>query len=162
MADRFALTRWEPFRWLTPWERALDRFFGSTLRGFDQPLYLWHRPLIMEEEHLPSVEAFDRDGQAVVRIEVPGIDMADIDISVADGVLAIKGEKKHEEEIKEENYYCSERSYDSFRRMLSVPTDIDESKISATYDSGVLEVVLPKVETEQEHKVKVKAKRAKK
>jgi len=74
-------------------------------------------------------------------------------------LLTIKGKKKHEQEIKEESYYCSERSFGSFRRTLSVLKGIDESKLSATYHSGVLEVLLPKVEGKQEHKVEIKAKK---
>jgi HSP20 family protein len=93
-------------------------------------------------------------------LEVPGVEMKDIDISLADGRLTIKGEKKHEEEIKEEDYYHSERSYGSFHRTLSVPRGIEEGKISATYDSGVLEVSLPKVEEKQAQKVEIKAKKA--
>jgi HSP20 family protein len=108
------------------------------------------------------MEVFDRDGKTVVKLELPGIEMEDIDITLTDGLLTIKGEKKHEEEIKEENYYCSERSYGSFRRTVSVPQGIDEGKISAAFHGGVLEVELPKVDSEKkEHKVKVSAKKTK-
>ncbi len=162
MTVKFALTRWEPFQGLTPLEREADRFFSDTLGWFDWPLYLWRQPLTLKREYLVPMEVFERDGQTVVRLEVPGVETEDIDISLADGVLTIKGEKRHEEEIKEESYYHSERSYGSFHRTLSVPRGIDESKISATYDAGVLEVSLPKVEEQQEHKVKVEAKKASK
>lgn len=118
-------------------------------------------PLILEHDLLAPMEVFDRDGHTVVRLEVPGVKIEDIDISVSDGMLTIKGEKKLEEEIKEEDCYCSERSYGSFRRTLSVPKGIDGSKISATYDKGILEVSLPKLEEKQGHKVTVKAKKAK-
>jgi len=162
MADRFALTRWDPVRGLTPLEREVDRLLGDTLRWFDWPLYFRRWPLTLEHEYFAPIEVFDRDGHTVVKLEVPGVEVKDIDISLADGVLTIKGEKKHEEEIKEEDYYHSERSYGSFRRTLLVPKGIDESKISATFDSGVLELSLPKVEEKPEHKVKVKPKKAKK
>jgi HSP20 family protein len=106
------------------------------------------------------MEVFDRDGHTVVRLELPGMEMEDIDISLTDGQLTIMGEKKHEEEIKEENYYRSERSYGSFHRTVSVPQGIDESKIDATYQNGVLEVQLPKEgEQKKERKVRVKAKK---
>lgn len=162
MTDRFALTRWDPLRGLTPLNREVDRLLGDALRWFDRPLYFRGWPLTIERGYFAPMEVFDRDGHTVVKLEVPGVEMKDIDISLSDGVLTIKGEKKHEEEIKEENYYHSERSYGSFRRTLLVPKGIDESKISAAFDSGVLEVSLPKVEEKPEHKVEVKAKRAKK
>jgi len=158
MADRFALTRWEP----SLLREMRDRFFGPTPSLFDWPTYLWRRPLALESEYFAPLEVFDRDGRTVVRLEVPGVEMKDIDISLIDGMLTITGEKKQEEEIKEDSYYCSERSYGSFRRTLSIPRGIDESKISATYDEGVLEVELPKVGGEKkEHKVKLSTKKAK-
>ena len=152
MADRFALARWEPFR-------ELERFLGRGFRWFDWPGYFWHRPLIEEHGYFAPLAVFDRDGETVVRLEVPGVEIEDIDISVSDEMLAIQEEKQHEKEIKEESYYCSERSYGGFRRTLPIPKDIQASKISATYDSGVLEMVLPKVEDKKAHTVKAKTKK---
>ena len=161
MAAKFGLTRWEPFRGLTPLEREVDRFFGGDpLKWFDWPHYFWRQPLVPEGVYVAPMEVFERDGQTVVRLEVPGVEMKDIDISLADGRLTVRGEKKQEEEIKEEHYYHSERSYGSFHRTLLVPKGIDEGKILATYDSGVLEVSLPKVEEKQAQKVEIKAKQA--
>jgi HSP20 family protein len=160
MFERFALIRREPFTEIAPFETEVDRFLGNALSIFDLPIYLG-RPLILEHELLAPMEVFDRDGHMVVRLEVPGVKMEDIDISVSEGMLTLKGEKRLEKEIKEKDCYRSERTYGSFRRTLSVPKGIDESKISATYDKGILEVSLPKLEEKQEHKVTVKAKKAK-
>jgi len=143
----------------------LARLWGDTDR-FVAPGWLWHDwpilgtvwPFTLEHEYVAPVEVFDRDGHTVVKMELPGVTMEDIDISLAEGVLTIKGEKKYEEEIKEHNYYCSERSYGSFKRTFTVPGGMDGSKISATYDNGVLEVLLPKAEETKEHKVEIKAK----
>lgn len=159
MVERTALTRLEPFRELTSLEKEMDRLFNRASRWFDWPVDFWYRPAMLEGGYIPSMEVFDRDGHTVVKLEVPGVEMEDIDISVTNGLLTIRGEKKREEEIKEESYYCSERSYGSFRRTLSVPGGIDSSNISATYHGGVLEVSLPKVEGKQEHKVKIRAKK---
>ena len=161
MAERFALTRRNPFRELYLREREMDRFLGHTSRWFNWPLYLWHRQPIVEQSYFAPMEVYERDGQTVVKLELPGVEMEDIDISLSDGALTIEGEKKHEGEVTEGGYYRSQRTYGSFRRTLAVPTGIDESKISATYESGVLEVLLPKAEETQEHKVEVKAKAAK-
>jgi len=157
MAERFALTRWQPLRELAAWEREIDELLGRSFRLL--PLDLWHRPKFVEFEHLAPLEVFERDGQTVVRLEVPGVEMEDIDISITDGALTIKGEKKLEEETKKEGYYHSERYYGSFHRTIPIPEGIDESKISASCDSGVLEVILPKAEETKSHKVKVKAKK---
>ena len=133
MAERFGLTRWSPFRELSLWDREMDRFFGHTGRWFDWPVYTWRRPLALGREYFAPMEVLERDGQTVVKLELPGMESEDIDISLADGVLTIKGEKKHEEEVTEGDYYRSERTYGSFRRTLAVPTGIDEGKITATY-----------------------------
>ncbi len=153
MFERFALIRREPFA-------EVDRFLGNALSLFDSPVYV-PGAFILERPLLAPMEVFDRDGNTVVRLELPGMTMEDIEISVSDGLLTIEGEKKVEEEAKEKDYYRSERTYGSFRRTLSVPKDMDENKIHATLDSGILEILLPKVEEKKERKarkVKVEAK----
>jgi HSP20 family protein len=163
MFERYALIRREPLTELLPFETEVDRFFGNALSIFDSPVYV-PGTFIMERPLLAPMEVFDSDGNTVVRLELPGMTLEDIDISVSDGLLTIKGEKKEEKEAKEEDRYCSERTYGSFRRTLSVPKDLDESEIHATFDNGVLEVLLPKVEEKKERKarkVKVQARKAK-
>lgn len=152
------LSVWEPFRELTRVEDLMDRFFGRRMRLFDLPLYSLYRPLIEESRGIAPVEILNRDGQRVIRMEVPGVEMKDIDISVSDGQLTIKGEKKLEKEVKEEELYCSERSYGSFRRTISLPHDLDTSKISAEYTNGVLEIILPLAEEKAAQKIEVKTK----
>ncbi len=139
----------------------MDRFLGNTGRWLDWPQYNWHRQPGLEREYFAPMEILERDGQTAVKLELPGVELEDIDLSLTDGVLTIMGEKKHEEEVAEGDYYRSERTYGSFRRALAVPKGIDEGTITATYDSGVLEVLLPKAAEKQEQKVEVKAKEAK-
>ena len=103
------------------------------------------------------MEVFDRDGHTVVRLEVPGVKMSDIDIIVSDGILTIRGEKKKETEVKEENYYHCETSYGAFHRQLAIPKGIDAEKIEATYDQGVLELVLLKADEAQVRKIEPKS-----
>jgi HSP20 family protein len=158
MAGNFGLMRWEPFRALPRLEEEIDRFLGRGSKWFEWPLYIWRLPFLAEGEYLPPLEIFERDGQTIVKLEMPGVEMEDIDISVADGVLTIKGEKKAEKETKEEDYYLSERVYGAFHRRISLPEGLDTNNISATHHNGVLEVVLPKLEEKTPHKVEVKAK----
>ena len=157
MTKRFAMARWEP----SLFQEMRDRFLGPTEALFNWPVYYWRRPGAFEGEYVAPLEVYERDGHTVIRLEVPGMKEEDIDISVTDGLLTIKGEKKHEEEIKEENYYYSEWSYGSFLRTLSIPKGIDESKLAATCDKGILELEIPKAdEQKKEHKVVVSAKKA--
>jgi HSP20 family protein len=159
MANRYGLTRYRPFGGLMPFDREMDRFLGHALRWFDWPTYTWRTPAL-EQEFFAPVELVERDGQTVVKMELPGVEMSDIDITVKDGVLTVKGEKRHEEEVEEGGVYRSERSYGGFSRSIGIPEGLDEAKIAASFDNGVLELVLPRTEAVEtkEHKVPVKAK----
>jgi HSP20 family protein len=92
----------------------------------------------------------------VVKAEVPGMDPKDIDISLSNGVLTIKGKKKQEREEKEENYHLLERSYGSFTRSVQLPGEVQSDKISASYRNGVLKVTLPKSEEAKKKEIKIK------
>ncbi len=86
----------------------------------------------------------DTDDAIEITAELPGIDEKDVELSVADGVLTVKGEKKSEKETKERDYYLSERRYGSFSRAMRVPDSVDQDKVKASFDNGVLSIVLPK------------------
>jgi HSP20 family protein len=77
-------------------------------------------------------------------VEVPGVDEKDIELTIADGTLLIRGEKRYEKEDHDKQYHRVERSYGAFQRMLSLPTDADESKIAAKFKNGVLTVTIAK------------------
>jgi HSP20 family protein len=88
----------------------------------------------------PVLDVVQEDGDIVVRAELPGVKLEDVDITLHDGVLTISGERKAEEQREGSGYYVRERRYGSFRRSLTLPQGVDESKIGARFDGGVLEV----------------------
>ena len=104
----------------------------------------------------PRLDVIEKGDNLEVTAEVPGCRGEDIDISVQGNILTISGEKKTTEERKEEGYYMQERSYGSFRRDVTLPSEIDPSKIEATYKEGILHLSLPKSEKAKAVKVKVK------
>jgi len=149
------LTVWRPFRELTPFrdfERMrseMDRLWSSffergTLRGEEGG------------EWLPSLDVAETKNEIVVKAEVPGLEAKDIDISLSEGLLIIKGEKKQEREEKEENYHLVERSYGTFTRSIRIPNEVQSDKINASYKNGVLKIVLPKSEEAKKKEVKIK------
>jgi HSP20 family protein len=91
----------------------------------------------------PAIDVFEKDGALHVRAEVPGIDQKDISIEVKDDGLVISGEKKEEKEVKEENYYRSERSYGKFTRRIPLPRTAQADKATAKFKDGVLEIDMP-------------------
>jgi HSP20 family protein len=124
----------------------VDRPFADMFRGLLTP---WaFRPWITATEgrpYPPTTDVFARNGDIVVRVELPGIDPTkDVTVTVEDGELTVKGERKQDEEIKEEGFYKKESTFGYFERHIVVPEETRESEIKATYSDGVLEVVIPK------------------
>jgi HSP20 family protein len=150
------LTTWKPFRELNPFrdldwmQRDMDRLWDSFYEG------RWRPVVDGAREWLPSVDVSETKNDIVVKAEIPGMDAKDIDVSLSDGQLVIKGEKKQEREENEEDYHFVERSYGSFSRSVHLPKDVKGDKITASYKKGVLKVVLPKSEEAKTKEVKVK------
>ncbi|HUW19460.1 MAG TPA: Hsp20/alpha crystallin family protein [Sedimentisphaerales bacterium] len=124
----------------------MDDLFNSFFGGW--PTY--------EHRLWPAIDVADNEDAIVVKAEVPGCKADDINISVHGSTLTITGEKKQEEEKKEKGYYHMERSYGSFRRDLSLPNDVDTTKVDAACKDGVLTITLPKAEKAKTVKVKIK------
>ena len=152
-----AVTPWRPFtdlgRWDRDMERVMEDFFGRRMKP-------WLPERWFKTEDLdftaPAVDLFEEKDDIVVKAELPGIEKDNIEVNLTDHHLTIKGEKKKEEEVKEENYYRSERSYGSFLRTLELPVDVRADKVKATFKNGILEVRLPKTEEAKTKEVKVK------
>jgi HSP20 family protein len=132
--------RWDPMAWLAEMESDIDRLFGErwpTMR----PL---RRIAMMPSAPAPRIDVYEQNGAIVVKAELPGVKKDDVAVTMEGGDLVIKGERKDEREVKEENYYRMERSAGSFYRRLPMPEGIQPEQISAEYTDGMLEVRLPK------------------
>lgn len=92
----------------------------------------------------PKVNVAETDKALEITAELPGMDEKDVEVTLADGVLTVKGEKKEEKEDKDKNYYLVERSYGSFQRSFRLPENVDEDKVSAEVNKGVLKITLAK------------------
>jgi HSP20 family protein len=148
-----SLAPFQPFRQLGELQEELDRLWESMRLP-----RLWGagRPLITEH-WLPAVDVFERDGNVVVSAELPGMTEKDIELKVSGDTLTISGEKKEEKEVKEENYYRSERVYGRFSRRIALPKGADANKAQASFKNGVLEVTVPLAEPAREKKIEVKS-----
>jgi HSP20 family protein len=105
----------------------------------------------------PPVDIFEVQDHLVIRAEVPGVQMADMDVRIENGVLTLRGERKQETDVKEESAHRLERVYGAFTRSFSLPTTVDAAKVTATYKDGVLEVTVPKAETAKSKSIEIKA-----
>jgi HSP20 family protein len=131
-----AIVRVDPLREFAALQDRMNRMFGN--------IYLRDEDTGFRGSWTPAVDIFETDGHdLIVRAEVPGMGREDIEVSVENGTLVLKGEKKFDAEVKEENYRRIERSYGTFHRSFTLPNTVDAGKVSAEYRNGILTVKLP-------------------
>jgi HSP20 family protein len=115
------------------------------------------RALRMADREVAAVDMFEKDGNVVVKAEMPGIDPDKIEVNVVGGELRISGERSEEKEVKEESYYRSERSFGRIYRALTLPEGCDVDHVEASSKNGVLEVTIPRKQAPSSKKVEVKS-----
>jgi HSP20 family protein len=130
-------------------ERDLfDRFFGD----FALPSQMFE-----DTEWIPAFDVSETDKELIVKAEIPGMDKKDINVTVSDGMLTIKGEKKHEKKEENQHYHRVERRFGAFSRTMKLPIEVETDKVDATYKDGVLSITLPKPEAVEPKKIEVKS-----
>lgn len=141
---------------MVPWRRGELRPLRREMEDF------WNRffgELPVEEGSWawsPSVDISESDGSVMVKAELPGLDAKDIDIDITGDVLTLRGEKKVEEEKKEERYYFRERHYGSFQRSFRLPAGVQSDKVKANFKNGILTIDIPKSEESKQKKIEIK------
>lgn len=154
------LTPQEPRRLLSPFEEMERWFEESFRRPFFSPWMPRFRfPEVgMMRDFAPTVDIFEEGNDVVVKAELPGMGKDEISVNVTDDVITISGEKKSEEKIDKKDYFRLERSYGSFTRSLTLPAETQVEKAAASFKDGVLEVRLPKTESEARKGKKIEIK----
>jgi HSP20 family protein len=146
-----AIVRWtDPFREFAQLQDRINRVFSDTYgRGTDEGL-------LTSGAWVPPVDIFQNgDHEVVLKAELPDMTREAIDITVDNGTLTIRGEKRLSDEVKEEQFHRIERRYGTFSRAFSLPQSVDASRVSAEYKNGVLTVRLPMREEAKPRQVKV-------
>jgi HSP20 family protein len=128
-----------PFRGFWDMQSQMNRMFSDMLGNLSRSPA---RQLEGVTEWAPAVDATTKNGDLVIRAELPGVSPEDVDISLQNNVMTISGERKAEQEEERGGYFIRERRYGSFSRSFSLPQGTDESKVSARFDQGVLEVTV--------------------
>lgn len=147
MSTSVNLSRWDPFRDLNRVQEQLNRFFGDDLfrRSGESALTAW----------APAVDIHENKDELVLEADLPGFNEKDLDIRVEDNTLTVRGERKFEKKVEEENYLRMERAYGSFARSFAMPHTVNTESIKAVYRDGVLTIRLPKREEAKPKQVKV-------
>jgi len=142
-----AINRWEPFRGTMTLQEQLNRVFGDMLEraGDESNLTPW----------APAVDIFETEHELVVKVDLPDVNPQDLDIRVENNILTIRGERKFEKKVNEENYLRIERAYGSFSRSFSLANSVKSEAIKADYQNGVLTLSIPKREEAKPKQIKV-------
>ena len=146
------MSRWQPINRPATWNTGIDRLFNEFMgRSLRQ----------VEEETAacawtPAVNILEREEGIVISADLPGLKAEDVDVTVDNGILTIKGERTLEEVAEGETYHRVERSYGSFERSFSIPNSVDPKKIEARFSNGEMTITLPKREESKPRSVKVK------
>lgn len=142
-----ALVRWDPFRELAAMHERLNRLFEDFGREED---------VTLSGDWIPPVDIYQNDQHEVVlKAELPGLRREDIDVRIENNTLTLKGERRQEKEIKKDRYHRMERTYGSFTRSFTLPSNIDTDKVRAEYKDGILTVTMPLREEAKPKQVKV-------
>jgi HSP20 family protein len=140
------LIRWNPLNEMVSLRERLNRLFDDSQFPTD-----WSKEDAAMGIWSPAVDLFEKNDHLVIKAELPGIEKKDISVHMKDGVLTLKGERKHENEVQDGNFYRREMSYGKFQRSFRLPGDVDPEKITAQFENGLLTIEVPKPE---QHKPK--------
>lgn len=146
-----AIVKYNPFRDLRAMQEQMNRLLDMA----------WNREIseeLREGIWQPPVDIYEDENSVVIKAELPGVDQKEIDIRIEDNTLTLRGERKHSQEVKKENYHRVERFYGTFQRSFSLPHTIDQEHVKATCDQGVLTITLPKREEKKPKQINVEVK----
>jgi HSP20 family protein len=146
------LTRWEPFRELSTLQGRMNRMNRLFRESYSPEV---PDDSLTTTRFAPPVDIYEDEHNITLKLEVPGIDEKDIDVSVENSTLTVHGERKIEKEEKEENFRRIERQYGSFTRSFTLPSSVDSGQVSAHYDKGVLKIKLAKKAEAKPKQIKV-------
>jgi len=144
-----ALLPWRPFRELERMARHWESPFPRLFEEFEDNF---------EEAFTPAVESYVKNGDLVVRADVPGLELKDIEVTILGNVLCVKGERKSEQEVKKEDYLRREISYGAFERRMSLPEGAATDKVKASFKNGVIEITIPLAKETVAKRVPIEAK----
>jgi HSP20 family protein len=141
------LTRWDPVREFSTLQDRMNRLVRDSFGDGQEAL--------SSSSFAPAVDVYEDEHSVTLKIEVPGVEEKDIDVRIENNTLTVHGERKYEEQEKEENYRRIERRYGSFTRSFTLPSTIDTNSVSANYDKGVLKIHLAKKAESKPKQIKV-------
>jgi HSP20 family protein len=144
------LIRWNPLNEMVSLRERLNRLFDDSFFPTD-----WNKDDVAMAIWSPAIDMLEKNDHLVIKAELPGIEKKDISLDLKEGVLTLKGERKHENEVQDGNFYRREMSYGKFQRSFRLPADVDPEKITAELENGLLTIEVPKPEQSRPKQITV-------
>jgi HSP20 family protein len=144
-----AMSRWDPFRELSSIQNELNRLFGRTFSAETSEA--------REAAWAPAIDVAETQDRFVITAELPGVEPTDVDISVENSVLTLRGDRRFYQETNEEDFHRIERRFGVFARSITLPSTADPERIRASFDAGLLTIEVPKKEEAKPRKIQIKA-----
>ena len=145
------LTRWEPFREMRRVHDMLDQMMEKAFMG--------SLPMASREGGIVPLDVYQTDENVIVKATMPGVKPENIEVSISDNTLSIRGEIEDEHEEEGQRYHIRERRFGSFSRAIALPSKVDAEKATAEFENGELMLTLPKIEEEKPKAISVKVKK---
>jgi len=147
-----ALVKYNPLRELRTMQEQMNRLLNVSwnhdVAGEDMREGIWQ----------PPVDIYETADSIVIKAELPDVDQKDIDVRIEDNTLTLRGERRHEDEVKKENYHRIERYFGTFQRSFSLPATVDQENVAAVCEKGVLTITLPKKEDTRPKQINIAVK----
>ena len=146
-----AIVKYNPCRELRTMQDQMNRMLDMA----------WNREFgeeLKEGVWQPPVDIYEDEHSVIIKAEVPDVEQKDIEVKIENGTLTLRGERKHSSDIRKENYYRVERYFGQFQRSFSLPQTIDQDKVQATCDKGILTITLPKREETKPKPISIEVK----
>ncbi|MDA8428558.1 MAG: Hsp20/alpha crystallin family protein [Geobacteraceae bacterium] len=147
-----ALVKYNPLRELRSMQEQMNKLLNVSwnhdISGEDMKDGIWQ----------PPVDIYETVDSIVIKAELPDVDQKDIEVRIEENTLTLRGERRHEDEVKKENYHRIERYFGTFQRSFSLPATVDQEKVVAACDKGVLTITLPKKEETKPKQINIEVK----
>jgi len=138
------ITRWSPFHEFTDLRREMDKLFDEFF-GRRTPPEKKEKDFPAPKGYFPPIDIYKRGEDIVIKVGIPGVKKEDVNISILGNSLTIRGERRRDEEVKDEDFYHLEHNYGVFSRTITLPVGIAPEEMKAYYQDGILRVVLPRL-----------------
>ena len=149
------LVRYNPNSRLRSSTNMGSRIFDDLFSDFFSPLAMTGKPANLQQDLGLKVDIYEKDKTIVINAELPGVAKEDISVDIKGKLVTLGGERKHDEEINEENCYRRERRYGKFERTFNLPFEVNGDSVKATYDNGILKLEIPKPEEQVAKKITI-------